>query len=292
MEAVTPRSGSGRAQHAFASQRHLGITKPLQSLGHDHGKRQGADHRPRPSVSSLDPLREVHQATAFGVDRSARCDEPLHGGVHGDVGGKRVGPQLWIAPAEIQRVKRVGEFAVIQRAKRHEIGSRRAQRVEVVFVIETKGAIPGDADANGAGDRHGCHGLGPPCHRACHVQHTVKVDILVDQIREMRHGLVRQHAFVGGDQSQVPFRNPKLFVARQVAERHGIARPFQRVLQETVMRRAADFVEDHARQMHRRIERGEAVHQRRRAPRHLRGVNDEQDRESKHPRHFRGAASA
>ena len=142
---MAAKAESRRSQQRRCDSLDLDVADRLQPIVHHGVGGNQPSHREGRAVNRADGAREIHQTAAFGVNRPAARDECAHRCDHRMIRGEFVSDGLGITTAEIESVHR-GQFAIMHRTEIHDLGAKRFESAQVVFVVEVERVVERDPD--------------------------------------------------------------------------------------------------------------------------------------------------
>src|SRR5215467_12607545 len=97
MKTVAPYGGVGWTEQCVSHKRGLGIAELLQACGHACPPRYQPHLRIALPVLVFEPLAQIHQTAAFGIDRESAGGVGLQGRPHSRIGCELRAKMFWKA---------------------------------------------------------------------------------------------------------------------------------------------------------------------------------------------------
>src|SRR5215470_10511124 len=97
MKTVAPHSGIGRTEQCVSHKRGLGVAELLQPCGHACPPRYQPHLWIALPVLVFEPLAQIHQTAAFGIDRESTGGVYLQGRAHSRIGCEPRAKMFWEA---------------------------------------------------------------------------------------------------------------------------------------------------------------------------------------------------
>src|SRR5262249_30042716 len=176
--------------------------------------------------------------------------------------------------AEVESVD-VRRVTVAERTPEDELGTSRAQQIEVLAVVELEGGVVGDSDSEGAdvtapsdtSPRNDCAGQAGARKWRRQREESIEVDGPLDRRRETLSKRGREHALDRRDEAEVALGELERRIVREPTHELGPTRRAHGGPDQARMSLSAHAVGNDGGDPQVFIEALEAAHERRRAPR-------------------------
>ena len=145
MKLMPTQSPASASPQTIARKFSFRIAEQLSARAHARPCGQQAQQRIPRAVERLNPLREIHQPAALGVNNTLFCGKLPDRIHHSSVGGKRLRILLGIPATNVNTMQITRQRGIPQRREINQLTTRTLQSLEIVWIVKVERLVPRNA---------------------------------------------------------------------------------------------------------------------------------------------------